>query len=547
MAKKKRANSEVERLSPKGVVNPESNASQAVRRFLSDPFQHRSWLMDPYSATLQMGRPSRPSLLSYDIMRSMAVRSPTIRSIINLRKAQMSAFTRRPLFRGDRGFRVVLKDSKAEMNAKDRKLSYMLEEFILNTGWEKSHHRPTFNVYMRKLLEDSLSFDNAATELVYDRVNRLSQFWAVDGATIEIVIPDMWTPQTPLGQESDEPIQFIQDINGQVVAEYTVDEMMLTIRNPQTSIAYYGYGISELETLVQEITTELFVMQWSQTVLSQGSIPDGLIIFKGNGFDEETLEDFQRVYRNLASGVQAAGRLQALSIGPTESVELIETHDKPNEMAFSELLELTRTQICDVYGVDVNELNAWRHSGSGSLIDSDATKTRIEFSIDKGLVPLMKFFADDLTRNVIDRVDDRFKFEWVGLNQDEEYKQLKIQIQRLEAGLATPNIILAERGEPLIEAKWANAPLQQQLFQAWLMENQGGEGAVVGDDNKDTPKDGNKPQSAEEDLSGGAKQSHEHPKEAPNVFGKTADMGQARDRESPKGKVSGVQVPLGGK
>ncbi len=521
---------------PKGIVEAESNPSQAVRRFLSDPYQHRSWLMDPYSATLQMGRPSRPSLLSYDIMRSMAVRSPTLRAIFNLRKSQVSAFTRRPLFRGDRGFRITLKDEDAKMSDKDRKIAYMLEEFFLNTGWEKSYHRPTFNGYMRKLLEDSLSIDNASTELVYDHVGRLHEFWAIDGGTIQIVIPDMWTPQTPLGQESEEPIQYVQDIQGQVVAEYDSDELMLSIRNPQTSIAYYGYGISELETLVQEITTELFVLQWSQTVLSQGSIPDGLIIFKGNGFDEQTLEDFQRVYRNLASGVQSAGRLQALTVGPTDSVELLSTHDKPRDMAFSELLELTRVQICDVYGVDVNELNAWRRSGrGGALIDSDATKTRIEFSIDKGLMPLMKFFADEFNRHIVSRLDDRFKFEWVGLNQEDEYRQLRLQIQRLDAGLATPNVILAERGEPIIKEAWADAPTQQQLFQAWLLDKQG-----MMQQSEETSK----PEKVQ-DNSGGLPVSKEHPPASPNPFGQTDDRGPAPRKESKKNSVPDVQVAAG--
>ncbi len=459
---------------PKAVVDVVTQATNAARRFLNDPNQHRSWLMDPYSATLQLGRPSKPSLLSFDIMRSMAVRSPTLRAIYNLRKSQMAAYTRRPLFHGDRGFRIGLKDPKAEMSKSESAAAKEIESFFLHTGWKQSlDRRDNFNIFMRKLVEDSMTFDNAAVELVYDHAGRLSELWAVDGATIEFVISDMWEPQTPLGQESDEPIQYIQTIQGQVVAEYTPDEMILLIRNPQTNLAYFGYGVSELETIVSEVTTELFVMQWAQSVLSRGSIPDGLLIFKGNGFDEQTIEDFQRAYQQLGTGVQNAGRLQVLSVGPNDAVEMLTTHDKPRDLAFGELLELTRVQICDVYGVDLSELNAWRKSGSkGALIDSDATKTRIEASLDKGFIPMMKFYADSFTSHIVDRIDDRFKFEWVGLSKSEEDAILATQIQRLQWALATPNEVRLERDEEAFNDEWGDVPLNQYAFQAWMFREQ---------------------------------------------------------------------------
>lgn len=461
---------------PKGVVNPLIQTTEAVRKYLSDPFNHRSWLLDPYSATLQMGRPSKPSLLSFDVMRSMAVRSPTLRALFNLRKNQVASFTRRPAFYGDRGFRVALKDPKAEMKRADREIAWHIEEFFLHTGWKPSRaRRDNFNIFMRKLIEDSLTFDNAAVELVYDNSDRLTEIWAVDGSTIEYVLADIWQPQTPLGQESEEPIQYIQSIVGQAVAEYTDDEMCLFIRNPQTNLAYFGYGISELETLITEITTELFILQAAQSTLSRGSIPDGIIVFKGDGFNEQTLEDFQRAWRTLGSGPQSQGTMQVLSIGPNESVELLSTHDKPRDLVFPELLELTRVQICDVYGVDLSELNAWRKAGSrGALIDSDATKTRIEFSLDKGFMPLMRYFADRFSSEIVDRLDDRFKFEWVGLSKTEEDAQLSTQIQRLQWGLAVPNEIRAERDEKTFEGEWAEAPLNAQSFQAWALAKQQG-------------------------------------------------------------------------
>ena len=470
MARRKRKGGEV-----KGVVSSAGHVNPAMHRYLSDPFNHRSWLLDPYSATLQMGRPSKPSLLSFDVMRSMAVRSPTLRALFNLRKNQVASFTRRPAFPGDRGFRVALKDAKADMSRADRQIAWHIEEFFLNTGREPSPARhDNFNIFMRKLIEDSLTFDNAAMELVYDRQDRLSEIWAVDGSTIEFVLSDVWQPQTPLGQEADAPIQYIQSIVGQAVAEYTADEMALFIRNPQTNLAYFGYGISELETLVSEITTELFILQAAQSTLSRGSIPDGIIVFKGDGFNEESLEDFQRAWRTLGSGPQSAGTMQALSIGPNESVELLSTHDKPRDLVFPEMLELTRVQICDVYGVDLSELNAWRKAGSrGALIDSDATKTRIEFSLDKGFMPLMRYFADKFSAEIVDRLDDRFRFEWVGLSKTEEEGQLQNQIQRLQWGLATINDIRAERDEKVVEEAWANAPLNPQLFQAWMAEHTG--------------------------------------------------------------------------
>lgn len=446
----------------------------------------KSAIIDPYGIATLGGLRQKPTTVPYATLRNMA-KVPAIAAVINTRLNQVARFARRPRFEGDMGFKIVLKKRDDKMSDAQKQKAFEIEEFILRTGAVKNAKRKdNFDSFLRKIVRDTLTIDAMVWEHVPNLKGGLAEIWAVDAATIELVanapvgeaaeIP-VYEPMTKRGFKDTGHIAYVQRVDGQIIAEYTEDELCYAIRNPRTDIYTVDFGMSELETLMEIVTGIMNGIRYNTSYFSESHLPQGVLSIIGN-YKDEHLEAFKRHWKTLTSGAAGKWAVPVMVTKDGQGFNFTPFKTSNRDMEFNEFLEFLFNITCAVYQIDPNEVGFKSWTSSNSMSASDNTEVKIDSSKDKGFIPLMQFLANTFNSEVIDRIDDEFALEWVGLDEEDADKKLERDKMNLEMGKITVaeirkrddmEEILDEEGKP---AKWTLAPANSTLIQVYMADIQ---------------------------------------------------------------------------
>lgn len=479
----------------------------------------KSAIIDPTNANGILGVRQKPLVVPFETLRRMA-NVPAISAIILTRQNQVARFTRRPRFDGDIGFKVGLKDAKQKMTEADRKEAFRIEEFFLNTGGVKNAKRKdNFNKIVRKLVRDTLSLDVLAWENVLNMKGELAEIWAVDGATIELVSnapmgdgasPIVYMPTTRRGMRDAGDIAYVQRLNGQIVAEYTEEELCYGIRNPRTDIEFADFGQSELEVLIEIITSIMNSVRYNSSYFNSSSLPQGILEIVGK-YQEKHFEAFKRHWKNLTSGASGKWATPVIAMEDGQGVKFTNFKNSNRDMEFNQFLEFLFNIACAVYQINPDEVGfkSWT-SGSG-MGQTDNTEAKIDNSQDKGFIPLMNFLSDHFNSEIVDRMNPEFAFYWVGLDEDNEDAKWQRITTKLQSGVVTvaqvrkeedmddEDIINPATGKPWL---WTQAPGNPQLIQVFMAES--GLQQQPGQDGSDPNAEADQQQAQADDAHGKA-------------------------------------------
>ena len=451
---------------------------KAVR--MGEAPEPKSAIIDPYNYNgMTAGTRTKPTVIPYQTLRRMA-QVPAIAAIIQTRLNQVARFAKRPRFAGDIGFEIHLKDRGKKMSEAAKKRAMEIEDFFLKTGAIPNRKRKdNFNTFLRKIVRDTLTLDAMTWENVPNLKGELAEIWAVDAATIELVanaptseVMDLpvYVPQTKGGMKLGGDIAYVQRLNGQIVAEYTEEELAYAIRNPRTDIEWADFGISELEMLIEIVTGIVNGVHYNTSYFTHNHLPQGVLEIVGK-YKDEHLEAFKRHWRMLTSGASGKWSVPVMALSEGQGLKFTPFKQSNKDMEFNQFLEFLFNIACAVYQIDPNEVGfkSWT-SGTGQY-KSDNTEEKIENSKDKGLVPLMSFLSDTFNSEIVDLIDPEFEFCWVGLEEEDEDKRLDREVKMLQSGIKTVNEIRKERDMDTIEMKWADAPANSVLMQVYMAES----------------------------------------------------------------------------
>lgn len=465
----------------------------------------KSAIIDPLNSLALGETRGKPTPIPYNTLRRMS-QVPAIAAIINTRLNQVARFAKRPRYSGDIGFRITTKDPDAKLEGNLQAKARKIEEFFLQTGWEKNRVRKdNFDTFLRKIVRDSLTLDVVTFEKVASLKGELFEMWAMDGATIELVLNNptgegsgyelpVYKPVTRSGLDNVGDIAYVQKINGVVVAEYTEDDLAFAVRNPRTDLMFTDFGMSELETLIEIVTGIVNGVRYNTSYFSHSHLPQGVMELVGK-YKDTHLQAFQRHWKNLTQGAPGKWSVPVMAMEEGQGFKFTPFKNSNRDMEFNEFLEFLFNVACAVYQIDPNEVGfkSWT-SSSGAMGQSDNTQAKMDESKDKGFIPLMSFLSNTFNSEIVDLIDDSLVFEWVGLDEEDEDRKMERVKQRLEAGLSTIaeerkaedlDEILGEDGKP---AKWTQAPANPQLIQVFMAEMQAGQ---PGEEGEAPPEDPN--------------------------------------------------------
>lgn len=415
----------------------------------------KSLLYDPFAIVDQMGYKDSPSGISYRTLAEMARRVPVFTGIVQTRTNQMANFALpRPDDR-EPGFRISLRDSEKPPTKAEKKRARAIERWVENTGSTQSLAKDTFETFLRKLVRDSLIYDQACFEVVANDKEEPADFFAVDAATVRIAdIP----PGVELEDEPDRA-RYVQIYDEVTIAEFAIQELCFGVRNPRTDIRVNGYGFSELEMLISTITAMLWAFEYNKKFFTQGSAAKGVLNFRGS-IPDAKLDAFRRHWYAMISGANNAWRTP---ITNADELQWISLQTSNRDMEYSAFFDFLIKVTCGVCQFDPAELNfSYGNTGQSSQMFQAPAEQRIKGSKDRGLRPLLRSFATWLNRYVIWPIEPDMQLEFTGINPkdasevvDLEKKQVsyKMTVDELRAEDDLPPMPDG-KGEVILDPTW---------------------------------------------------------------------------------------------
>lgn len=473
-------------------------ASQVIAAIQNKVEQEKkSFFIDPLQFNANLGYKDKPFALSYTTLLRMS-KTPVINAIIKTRKNQVADFAEPQEDKYSTGF-VIRKKSKngveAKMTKEDKKIAFAITEFLMKGSYENVWDTDDFDTFIRKIVQDTLTYDQMTFEIIRNRRGKIESFMATDASTYRISDSyfdrdynnafferngaNVWEDRADWGKKIHGYYpSIVQVYQTAKVNEFYPWELCFAVRNPSTSIYANGYGCSELEELINVVTSMLWGDEYNRRFFSQGSAPKGLLRVKG-ATNEAALQQFRQQWQSMISGVMQSWKTPVVEA----DVDWIDLQKSNRDMEYQSWMEYLIKVACAIYSIDPTEIG-WdiSRSGGNSGLFEGSQEQRLQHSKDKGLYPLLKFIQRKINKYIVEQINPEFEFVFMGLNGMTIEKELELDIKKINSFQTVNEIREKYDLEPLeygdvpensilVQAK--NAAQQQQSMQGMV---QGGMG-----------------------------------------------------------------------
>lgn len=386
-------------------------------------------------------------VLSFSVLRRMGD-IHIVKSIVSTRVEQIMNFMDFSEDEQKEGFTIRKKKSlfstgDEKLTNEDKKKISKIVDFLEKGGWtDKWDNVDSLQEFVSKIMSDSLTLDQLSFEMVRNRMWELQKFRAVDASLIRFL--DSVDPRQREGFEQyrfkghlprycmvwDEMI-----LHNPITKEpilYYPWELGFGIRNKTSDVRRNGYGVSELETLVNIITWILWGFSYNANFFSQGSQPKGFINIKNPDISNSTLQEFRQAWTQTMAGVYNSHRTPVINGIDLEWVDLQKLSNR--DMEFNEWIKFLIIMTCSVYRIDPSELG-FNFKESQQIFGQDGQRERLKHSREKGLKPLLIFLQGVITKYIVSELDENYEFAFTGIEVEDEEAQVKLDSEKLSSGM----------------------------------------------------------------------------------------------------------------
>lgn len=386
-------------------------------------------------------------VLSFSVLRRMGD-IHIVKSIVSTRVEQIMNFMDFSEDEQKEGFTIRKKKSlfstgDEKLTNEDKKKISKIVDFLEKGGWtDKWDNVDSLQEFVSKIMSDSLTLDQLSFEMVRNRMWELQKFRAVDASLIRFL--DSVDPRQREGFEQyrfkghlprycmvwDEMI-----LHNPITKEpilYYPWELGFGIRNKTSDVRRNGYGVSELETLVEIITWILWGLTYNGNFFKNGSQPKGFINIKNPNISNSTLQEFRQAWTQTMVGVNQSHRTPVINGIDLEWIDLQKLSNR--DMEFNEWTKFLIIMACSVYRIDPSELG-FNFKESQQIFGQDGQRERLKHSREKGLKPLLIFLQGVITKYIVSELDENYEFAFTGIEVEDEEAQVKLDSEKLSSGM----------------------------------------------------------------------------------------------------------------
>ncbi len=388
-------------------------------------------------------------VMSFSVLRRMGD-IHIVKSIVSTRVEQIMNFMDFSEDEQKEGFTIRKKKSlfstgDEKLTNEDKKKISKIVDFLEKGGWtDKWDNVDSLQEFVSKIMSDSLTLDQLAFEMVRNRMWELQKFRAVDASLIRFL--DSVDPRQREGFEQYrfkghlprycmvwEEMILHNPITKEPILYYPW-ELGFGIRNKTSDVRRNGYGVSELETLVNIITWILWGFEYNALFFSQGSQPKGFINIKNPNISNSTLQEFRQAWTQTMAGVYNSHRTPVINGIDLEWVDLQKLSNR--DMEFNEWIKFLIIMTCSVYRIDPSELG-FNFKESQQIFGQDGQRERLKHSREKGLKPLLIFLQGVITKYIVSELDENYEFAFTGIEVEDEEAQVKLDSEKLSSGMVS--------------------------------------------------------------------------------------------------------------
>lgn len=321
-------------------------------------------------------------------------------AIITLRANQVATYGTPARYSDDGiGYEISLKDKDATPSEKQLKEIKNIEEFLHYTSSDRSTGI-NFRTWLKQTVRDILVYDQANSELVYERNSRtkIKSFYAVDAGTIYYVVDKELG--IPTGKTED---KYLQKIGNDKAVFFKEGELTFDVMNPRTDLSSFMYGLSPLQVVLNQISYHVMTEEFNNKYFTQGGTTNGLLLINpGENMTQATMEDFKRDWQNRFQGVNGAWKTPVVA---GQDAKFVNMNQSSKDMEFEKWINYLINIVASNFGVDPAEIGFPNRGGAtgakGNSLQESSKSELSQLSKDKGLSPLLDFIEDIINDNIV--------------------------------------------------------------------------------------------------------------------------------------------------
>jgi len=366
--------------------------------------------------------------LDYVTLRQMA-RVPLVSAVINTRINQVSEFAIPQETDYSPGFKIVLRDKTKKPTASQLKKITQYTDWFATCGDPRLSYDDRFEMFLRKIVRDSLALDQATYEVVKTRGGKVAGMVAVDASTIRRAA--ITEQERIAGRRNWGNTGYVQIVDNKIVARFTPQDLIFGIRRPRTWIKANGYGYPELEELVRVIANLLNAEMYNASNFKHGMHASGVLAVKSK-MSAQLFRAFRREFYAMLSGASNAHKTPIIQLDPENKEELqnVAMSGTNREMEYTQWISFLLRQVCMVYQMDPAELGySFGNENQNNALNTGGVKDKISYSRERGLRPLLRSIEYWMNVGLMWQIDPEYEFRFAGFDEHTEEKKLDLDIK----------------------------------------------------------------------------------------------------------------------
>ena len=382
------------------------------------------------------------------------------------------------------------------------------ERFVWNCNRETSYGDArrrdaslisNFEMFLRQFGDDTFTYDGWAIWTDMDRAGRIKSFANLPAGRIRLAVPGRGYQGNP------RYFAALVDETGNPVRPFTRDSLVWSIRNPRTDPAAWGYGRAESEIAIMMVQAFQSAIQLNSDTFTRNSIPNGMLLLKGDYFNQNQIDALMREWTNMKRGVSKMWGFPVMNVPEKAEVEVLPFMDlKGQEIRYRDHLNLMGGLYCVISQFPPRKLGIFASGKDRDNSPVPNESTEVAGVDDPGLPPLLGFVANRVNEYLLWPSWPRLMLRFNGANPKQdarEYEARKMARKWKESRAAVdlPKLTDGVPAElkPLMEimAEAPEDPAKLGAFQTlatkWLeLQAGGGESGDGKDGARDTDKVG---------------------------------------------------------
>lgn len=290
-------------------------------------------------------------------------------------------------------------------------------------------HKTRMREMLTMMTDDLLTLDAVSFEMQKTRGGEFMHLIPVDPATIVLKVTEQGgTPVPP-------QTAYRQIIQGQVIAEFTTDEMIYDFMGNRS---YSPYGLAPLESLILQVESAIRGAMYNLNYFRENNVPEGFIDLPDDvATNRNAVEEWQMWFDSLLAGdARMVHRLKILPGGAKYTAA-----KKPEDMAFERFEVWLLQQTCAMFDVQPQDIGITLHVNKATA-DSQADIGR-----ERGLIPLGNFFKevfDDIVQ--VEMQQENLQFVWLNINPVDRKEEVEIAEKEIKMGTLGVDEFRIEQG-----------------------------------------------------------------------------------------------------